>query len=440
MTELTILVLWPSSGRFAGKSWHSIFISAALQHCWYDNGLGKIPANAYTFPPLNTANMPNASPNDALTSVAADQLALLEVTDSQANTKSSDTSADDTAPPSEEGIVSFLAKYGLEMKDLEQIAKLKGVKVDETSSVLDPELWKPHLPNEDCPLCFVPLPVNETEYAYFVCCGRTLCSACVAETIRAGEIINKKRAKKKQPPIDHTCSFCRTKPDTTGSKYEERIRKGDGRAACNLALKYRDGEDSMSILKNEAKSLELFHHAADDLGDSTAMGELGRMYWYGEDGVETDETKGRKYAENAVKMGNAHARYFLGCIKAEEGNIVLAIRHWKLASAAGEEYSVQKLWEFFYKGALGKAELEKSLRAHKEAYDVVSGEARERRKLLRKAMDTENDDNDVVLSRFLALYYKGDIDAKQLKAAMKLHKEQPELNAAMIEELWRISS
>ena len=55
-------------------------------------------------------------------------------------------------------------------------------------------------------------------------------------------------------------------------------------------------------------------------------------------------------------------------------------------------------------------------------------------------MDTENDDNDVVLSRFLALYYKGDINAKQLKAAMKLHKEQPELNAAMIEELWRISS
>ena len=174
----------------------------------------------------------------------------------------------------------------------------------------DPELWKPHPPTEDCPVCFVPLPLGHL--TYWVCCGKTICTACVAETARAESIINAKRAKKKQPPLDHACSFCRLAADASEPKYEERIRKGDGQAACNLAFNYRDGDDSMGIPKDEAKSLELLHHAADDLGYSDAIAELGRIYSTGQYGVANDATKARKYSESAVKLGNIKARYILG--------------------------------------------------------------------------------------------------------------------------------
>ena len=82
----------------------------------------------------STATMSsNTSPNDAKVSAAADQLASLKVTEGQGSTKSSGTSTDGAAARASE----------------------KGAKV------LDPDLWKPHPPTEECPVCFVPLPLDE---------------------------------------------------------------------------------------------------------------------------------------------------------------------------------------------------------------------------------------------------------------------------------------
>jgi hypothetical protein len=208
----------------------------------------------------------NTPPNDTGVSTAADQLASLEVTDGQADAKSSDTSSDDAA-----------------------------------SHLEDEELWKPHPPTEECPVCLVPLPLEENKQTYWVCCGKTICAACSMETMRAENVINAKRAKKKLPPIDEDCcSFCRTVPNLTKSEYEERIRKGDGRAACRLAFDYRDGDALTKISKNEVKSLELLHHAADDLGDSVAMVALGRRYFF----WEKRSTKRRK--ERTEVFGRCH--------------------------------------------------------------------------------------------------------------------------------------
>ena len=307
------------------------------------------------------------------------------------STQSSDTSADGAAHASEEG-----------------------------EWVLDPELWKPHPPTEECPVCFVPLPVNESESTYYVCCGKLICGACMAEKVRATRVINAKRAKKKLPPLGHACAFCRTEEKLSESRYEERIRKCDGRAACNLACKYRDGDARMNIAKDEVKSLELFHHAADDLGYSKAMMKLGSVYRHGLDGVPKDQTKGWKYVEDAVKMGDAPARSLLGAIEAENGNIKLALRHCKLAAAAGVEHSVKMLWKLFYKGDLEKAELEETLRAYKKACDSMNSEERKRYALLKKAQA----DGDDLLRDTLRGYYRGEINAKQLKLALKVLEEQ----------------
>ena len=300
---------------------------------------------------------------------------------------------------------------------VDQLASLK------VAGVGDPELWKPHPPTEECPVCFVPLPLAENERSYWACCGKLICDACTAETLRAGNVINAKRAKKKLPALDGACSFCRTVAKASKSEYEERIRKGDGQAACYLAKLYRDGyrdgDADMNIPQDIVKSFELFHHAAHDLGSSDAKAELGRMYSCGEDGAPEDETKGREYLEDAIKMGNVSARNTLAIIEAQEDNIDLAIRHWKLAAAAGDELSMKNLWQCFHQGTLEKAELVEALRAHKEACDAMNSVERERRKLLDA---TAESGNDIALFELLKSYYQGDINAKQLKAAMKAHQ------------------
>ena len=349
------------------------------------------PWKSYT-DPLATAKMSsNSSPKDADVGAMGDQLASLEVTVGQANAKSFDTSADGgAAGPSEEG-----------------------------ERALDSELWKPHPPTEDCPVCFVPLPLADKESTYCLCCGKTICTACTVETVRALHVINTKRAEEKLPPLDHACSFCRsTRTSTTESQFEQRIRKGDDEAAYNLALKYRDGDAFNNIPKDEAKSLELFHYAAHDLGNSTAMGELGSMYLHGISGTPQDKAKGRKYLEDAVKMGDVCARCTLACVEAESGNIKLAIRHWKLAAAAGDSVSTENLWKCFYKGALEKDELEETLRAYKEGCDSMSSTERERWKFYEKA---KKEGNDIVLINLLISYYDGEIKAKELNIALKAH-------------------
>ena len=340
----------------------------------------------------------DTSPNDAKVSAAAVQLASLEVTDGKPNAKKSDTSTDGdgAAPPSE-------------------------APPEEDERVLDPDLWRPHPPMQECPVCCVPLPLASGSTTYWVCCGKTICTGCSIETMRAENVINAKRAKKKQPPLDHACSFCRVTKGENKSAYEKRIRMGDVKATYNLALKYQDGDASINIPKDEAKYLELLHHAADELGYSTAMMELGRAYSAGQQGVTKDVKKGRKYSEDAVKLGNVHGRCILGMIEAEEGNIDLAIRHWKVAAAAGDGRSVRCLWAWFFKGKLEKAELEVALRDYKEACDATNSEERERWKLFEKIREAGND---VSLERLLGSYYLGEINAKQLKAEMKAIQAQ----------------
>ena len=173
----------------------------------------------------------------------------------------------------------------------------------------------------------------------------------------------------------------------------------------------------MNIPQDIVKSLKLVHHAADDLGCSIAMVKLGCMYNDGLHGAPIDKVRGRKYLVDAIKMGNVGARTNLAFIENKDGNIDLAIRHWKLAAAAGDTISTKNLWKCFQQGLLEKAELEETLRAHKEACDAMNSVERERRKLLDATEESGN-----ALHELLRFYYQGDINAKQLKAAMKAHQ------------------
>mmetsp|Transcript_8821 Transcript_8821/g.24892 ORF Transcript_8821/g.24892 Transcript_8821/m.24892 type:complete len:480 (-) Transcript_8821:566-2005(-) len=328
----------------------------------------------------------------AATDAAADddgstveQLSSLTVTDDDDGNGSSDTS--DCARPSEEAV--------------------------------DPELWKPHPPTEDCPICFVPLPLKEEESeGFFTCCGQLVCCSCIREHIRAVNVTNMKREKKEQQPLEKTCPFCRSpsaKSDTEQiQQYEDKVRKGDTKAALIVAGRYLEGLNGLP--KDTSKALELFHRSA-DMGSAEATAMLGLIYTSEGWGVPIQKKKGLVYLENATKMGSVTAREFLGVLEAEKGNTEHAIRHFKLSASAGHVLAMKALWKYFYKGKLCKAELEDTLRAHQEACDGMNSKDRERFVLWQKAKA----DNNVLLRNILGMYYAGKMNAKELNKQLKGH-------------------
>jgi len=282
----------------------------------------------------------------------------------------------------------------------------------------DPDLWKPHSSTEECPVCLVSLPLSGGQGMYWCCCGKTVCNACQAETGRALTITNRKRIAKKLPPMGPTCAFCRVPAPENDlediTRCEQRVEKGDVEAMVNLADWFRTEEHGLA--RDEAKTLELYQMAA-GLGCAKAFRTIGCCFFDGALGLIRDTEKGRMYLQDSAKKGDVYARFCLGLLEEDYQRFDTAIRHFKLAAAAGDEESMKDLWKYF-PSKLDKAELEETLRAHKEACDEMKSEERER--LI--AYNEAKAGTDSKLTQIYEHYYDGVISAKDLKKALKAYQ------------------
>jgi TPR repeat protein len=224
-----------------------------------------------------------------------------------------------------------------------------------------------------------------------------------------------------------SCAFCRVSFHTNDSdyikRYVDRVDKGDHNAMVNLAGYYMDGQ--YGLARDETKALELLQRAAD--GSSPwALAKLGWHFLRGELGLIQDEEKAKAYLKDAAKKGDVHARCILGAIEEVNEEHDLAIKHYKLGAAAGEEKVTKCLWKYF-PSKLDKAELEATLRAYKEACDEMNSEDRERFIAWQKAK--AGDDN--TLKDIYETYYQGFMNAKDLKVILKAHGsgDQGQVNA-----------
>ena len=43
----------------------------------------------------------------------------------------------------------------------------------------DEALFQEHPPREDCPICFIPVPLNAGERTFQSCCGKLICNGCI---------------------------------------------------------------------------------------------------------------------------------------------------------------------------------------------------------------------------------------------------------------------
>ena len=134
--------------------------------------------------------------------------------------------------------------------------------------VSDEDLFKQPPPRDECPICFLILPLDRSMIRYKSCCGKMICSGCT----HAADEADSRRL----------CPFCRAPPYTSDSEHIERLKKrmeaGDAAAMRNLGCYYRDGR--YGLRQNLRKANKLFLRAG-KLGCSMAYGNIGYAFVMG---------------------------------------------------------------------------------------------------------------------------------------------------------------
>ncbi|KAL7553304.1 hypothetical protein ACHAWF_016577, partial [Thalassiosira exigua] len=236
----------------------------------------------------------------------------------------------------------------------------------------DEALFRQPPQNEDCPICYLPLPLvaNNIGVSFKTCCGKRLCNGCIhaqlKEEIRSGKEIEKVGV----------CAFCRKVDAKTDEERLKQINvlveKGNADAIATLARYHAMGE--MDFPQDMARSSELLHRAG-ELGCAEAYYNLGNAYYFGR-GVERDDKKKRKYWELAAMSGNVNARSNLGTMEGYAGNDQRAYRHFIIAARAGDEGSLKNVKEGFMGGMVTRDEYADALTEYQKRQDETKSEMR----------------------------------------------------------------
>jgi len=224
-------------------------------------------------------------------------------------------------------------------------------------------------PAEDCPICFVRLPLLDKGRRYQTCCGKQICSGCAHAPVfddKGNEVDNQK------------CAFCRTSHPITEEEATEREKKradlDDPIAIFNRGNYYYQGMNGFT--RDHTKALELWHRAA-ELGYALAHCSIGYSYDYGDCG-EVDKKKAKHYYELAAMMGGVTARRNLGNIEVAEDNIDRAIKHYTIAIRSGCTISLEEIKELYSNGHATKEDYTKALRLYQEYLGEIKSSQRDK--------------------------------------------------------------
>ena len=231
----------------------------------------------------------------------------------------------------------------------------------------DEALFKEPPPLE-CPICFLPLPLEPTRITFKSCCGKIICKGCI------DAMTEEARGRRK---ID-LCAFCRTPGPTSVSETVKRLNKliecNNSYGYFQLAGYYANGELGMPLDWSKANELYL---KAGELGCARGYYNLGMSYDRGV-GVEVDKKKAKHYYELAAMNGSVLARYYFGIFEGKAGNEHRAMKHFILAARAGDKDSLDKVKDgFMDDDMVTKDEYESTLRAYKQRHDEMKSEGRD---------------------------------------------------------------
>ena len=231
----------------------------------------------------------------------------------------------------------------------------------------DEDLFKEPPSNEECPICFRPLPSADSGITYHGCCGKEICTGCLyafAKTVV-------------EEDCRDLCPFCRTPGAASDEEIiereKERAAAGDANAIYNLGCKYNCGV--MGLRQSFKKANKLWLRAG-ELGCTKAYSNVGNAYFHGR-GVQKDVKKAKCYWELAAMGGGVVSRYNLGTIELAEGRMERMVKHWMIAVGAGDDKSLRGIRACYLKGLATKDDYEKALRTHQAAKDEMKSNQRD---------------------------------------------------------------
>jgi hypothetical protein len=210
----------------------------------------------------------------------------------------------------------------------------------------------------ECPLCFLPLPIDQRKYTFYTCCCKTVCQGCdYAHYLSNG---------------GDRCPFCRelvVRGDKENNKRViERVKANDPNALRQIGVRRYQEEDYDQAIEYLKKAAEL--------GDFHAHCKLGYMYYKGE-GVEKDLEKAVHHFEKAAIGGHPYARNNLAVFEQNKGNFERATKHFIIAAKLGLEISMKQLWKHYSAGHITKEDLDATLRGHQAAIDATKSAQRD---------------------------------------------------------------
>ena len=211
----------------------------------------------------------------------------------------------------------------------------------------------------ECPLCFLPMPLEPQKCTFYSCCSSSICNGCAF----AHHVMN---------GVGFNCPFCR-EPLSDAEENEKRdmkrIKAGDPAAIYSMGAKYYGQGDYDGALEHWTK--------ASELGHALAHYQLGCMYRRGLGVEKKDEEKAVYHWEKAAIGGVPEARYNLAVTEEANGNIERAVKHSIIAAKLGDELSMKGLWGFYNDGNITKDDLDATLRTHKAALDEMKSPERD---------------------------------------------------------------
>ena len=214
----------------------------------------------------------------------------------------------------------------------------------------------------DCPICMIPLPLDQQKSTLMGCCSKVICNGCS----HAGQ------KREFEMGLKQTCPFCRKPAPETVEEHCKQLKKRIEANDPNAMYQEKVGQRKTG---NYSKAFVNYTKAA-ELGHADSHYSLSIMYRLGQ-GVEKDRRKEVYHLEEAAIVGQPSARHNLGNHEWNSGNIDRAVKHWVIAATQGEDNAIKALIEEFKMGFVEKEVLAATLRAHQSAIDATKSPQRE---------------------------------------------------------------
>jgi len=215
----------------------------------------------------------------------------------------------------------------------------------------------------ECPICCLPLPLDERKTTINTCCCQLICNGCS----HANDC--REREQGKWP----TCPFCREpmpkSEEETDKILMKRVKVNDPNALILVGSR-------CNVEGDYDRAVEYFTKAA-ELGDADGHYEISVAYREG-NCVEKDEKREAYHLEEAAIGGHPYARFNLACIEDQKrGNFDRAVKHFVIAAILGLDEALEAVKKRFQRGKVSKEDYEAALRGHQAAVDATKSEQRE---------------------------------------------------------------